>query len=91
MIPQAARRCDVGRIEPGAWADLVALDLGDLSLWPAALTGGDDLLNAIVYSMVAQTAVRHSWVAGAPLVVDGRLANLSIEDVRRRVRHALDG
>jgi len=76
----------VGRIEPGAWADLVAIDLADVSLLPGSLAGGDDLLNAMVYSMVAQTAVRHSWVAGRPLVVDGRLANLSLDDVRRAVR-----
>jgi 5-methylthioadenosine/S-adenosylhomocysteine deaminase len=79
---------DAGRIAPGAWADLVAIDLGDVSLWPGALAGGDDLLNAMVYSMVAQTAVRHSWVAGRPLVVDGRLANLSLDDVRAAVRAA---
>ncbi len=78
-----------GRIEPGAWADMVAIDLSDVSLWPGALSGGDDLLNAIVYSMVAQTAVRHSWVAGRPLVTDGKLANLSLDDVRAAVREAV--
>jgi 5-methylthioadenosine/S-adenosylhomocysteine deaminase len=77
---------ECGRIEPGLWADLVAVDLGDPSLLPGALEGGDALLNQIVYSMVAQTAVRHSWVAGEPLVVDGRLATVSLEDVRARVR-----
>lgn len=82
---------ETGRIELGAWADLVALDLSDLSLWPAAATGGDDLLNAVVYSMVAQTAVRHSWVAGEPLVVDGRLARLSHDEVRDLVRQTLLG
>jgi 5-methylthioadenosine/S-adenosylhomocysteine deaminase len=79
---------DTGRIEPGAWADMVAIDLADVSLLPGSLAGGDDLLNAIVYSMVAQTAVRHSWVAGRPLVVDRRLANLSLDDVREGVREA---
>ena len=78
-----------GRLEPGAWADMVALDLSDPSLWPGALAGGDDLLNAVVYSMVAQTAVRHSWVAGRPLVSDGRLANLSLDEVREMVREAV--
>jgi 5-methylthioadenosine/S-adenosylhomocysteine deaminase len=77
---------ETGRIAPGLWADLVALDLGDPSLWPAAASGGDDLLNAVVYSMVAQTAVRHSWVAGRPLVADGRLANVSLDEIRARVR-----
>jgi 5-methylthioadenosine/S-adenosylhomocysteine deaminase len=77
---------EVGRIAPGLWADMVALDLGDLSLWPAAAAGGDDLLNAIVYSMVAQTTVRHSWVAGRPLVANGQLANVPLDDVRAMVR-----
>ena len=76
---------ETGRIAPGLWADLVALDLGDPSLLPGALAGGDDLLNAIVYSMVAQTAVRHSWVGGRQLVVDGRLAGVSREEVREMV------
>ncbi|HQR38880.1 MAG TPA: amidohydrolase family protein, partial [Blastocatellia bacterium] len=80
---------ETGRIAPGLWADLVALDLGDLSLWPAAAVGGDDLLNAIVYSMVAQSAVRHSWVGGRPLVADGRLANMSLDDVRDVVRDVI--
>ena len=80
---------ETGRLAPGLWADLVALDLEDPSLWPAAASGGDDLLNAIVYSMVAQTAVRHSWVAGRPLVADRRLANVSLDEVRARVRDAV--
>jgi cytosine/adenosine deaminase-related metal-dependent hydrolase len=77
---------NVGRIEPGHWADLVALDLEDPSLLPGSLKGGDDLLNAIVYSMVAQTAVRHSWVAGQPLVVDGKLVNAGLDEIRERIR-----
>ena len=80
---------EAGRLEPGLWADMVALDLSDLSLWPAAAAGGDDLLNAVVYSMEARSAVRHSWVAGRPLVVDGRLASVDAEEVREAVRRAL--
>jgi 5-methylthioadenosine/S-adenosylhomocysteine deaminase len=79
---------ETGRIAPGLWADMVALDLADPSLLPGALSGGDDLLNALVYSMVAQTAVRHSWVAGRPLVVDGGLANLSRGELRGLVARA---
>lgn len=82
---------EAGRIEAGQWADLVAIDLDDPSLWPGAFSGGDDLLNAIVYSMVAQTAVRHSWVAGRPLVTDRRLANVSLDEVRAMVREAVGG
>jgi 5-methylthioadenosine/S-adenosylhomocysteine deaminase len=78
-------RLETGRIAPGLWADLVAIDLADPSLLPGALSGGDDLLNAVVYSMVAQTAVRHSWVAGRPLVENGRLANISREEIREMV------
>lgn len=74
-----------GRIAPGLWADLVAISLDDPSLWPGAFAGGDDLLNAVVFSMVAQTSVRHSWVAGRPLVRDGRLANMSLDEIRDAV------
>lgn len=77
-----------GRIAPGLWADLVAISLDDPSLWPGAFAGGDDLLNAVVFSMVAQTSVRHSWVAGRPLVRDGRLANMSLDEIRAAVRAA---
>lgn len=77
---------DAGSIAPGMWADLVAISLEDPSLWPGAFAGGDDLLNAVVYSMVAQTAVRQSWVGGKPLVVDGRLANVSIDEIRDEIR-----
>jgi 5-methylthioadenosine/S-adenosylhomocysteine deaminase len=78
-------RLETGRLEVGLWADMVALDLDDPSLLPGSLAGGDDLLNAVVYSMVAQTAVRHSWVNGRPLVVDGKLANLTREELREMV------
>lgn len=78
-----------GTLAPGMWADVVAISLDDPSLWPAAFSGGDDLLNAMVFSMVAQTAVRHSWVAGRPLVVDGRLANLTLDEIREELVAAL--
>ncbi len=76
---------EAGRIAPGLWADLVAISLDDPSLWPAACSGGDDMLNAVVFSMVAQTAVRHSWVAGRPLVRDGHLANMSLDEIRDEI------
>lgn len=80
---------EAGCIAPGMWADLVAITLDDPSLWPAAFSGGDDLLNAVVFSMVAQTAVRHSWVAGRPLVRDGRLANMTLDEIRVAVSAAV--
>jgi 5-methylthioadenosine/S-adenosylhomocysteine deaminase len=80
---------EAGELRAGLWADMVAIDLGDPSLWPAAFTGGDDLLNAVVYSMVAQTAVRHVFVAGEPIVEDGRLSNLSLVELRAELAEAL--
>lgn len=80
---------EAGSIAPGQWADLVAICLDDPSLWPGAFVGGDDLLNAMCYSMVAQSAVRHSWVAGEPLVTDGALANVSLDEIREAVRRAV--
>lgn len=79
---------DAGTLAEGQWADFAVVDLADVSLLPGALEGGDDLLNAVVYSMVAQTAVRHSFVAGRPLVVDGRLIDVSIDEIRERVGDA---
>lgn len=54
----------VGAIEPGRRADLVALDLGDPSLWPVAT------LRKQIVSSIQQTAV-DKVMAGAKLVVDG--------------------
>jgi 5-methylthioadenosine/S-adenosylhomocysteine deaminase len=72
-------RLDAGRIEAGALADLVAVDLGHPSLHPPT-----DLLRSVVYAMSPQ-AVTDVWVHGQRVVERGRLARASLEDIVARV------
>jgi 5-methylthioadenosine/S-adenosylhomocysteine deaminase len=69
----------VGALQPGRRADLVALDLDDLSLHPLAM-----LERNMVNSMQA-TAVKRVMVAGELVVDDGRLTKIDSADIRRRV------
>ena len=75
----------VGEIRTGCWADLVAVDLSDLSLQPP-----HNLLNSIVYAM-EPTAIRHVYVGGEAVVRDGRLVRVSEQDIVTRVRSLTKG
>ncbi len=69
----------VGRIAPGFRADLVALDLGDPSLWPVQA-----LAKNVVYSLSAR-AVSDVMVEGEVVVQDRRLTRVPLETIRERV------
>lgn len=79
---------ETGALDPGSWADFLVLDLSDPSLLPASLQGGDALLNATTSAMVAETAVRASYVGGEAILLDGVLAGLSLDELASRVRAA---
>ncbi len=64
---QAAAR-DTGRIAPGAWADLLALDAAAVDL---ANRSGDTILDSFIFAG-SDTMVRDVWSAGRHLVQDGR-------------------
>lgn len=66
---QAAGRA-AGAIAPGLWADLVALDGGDVDL---AGLGGDDLLDAWIFA-AGDRVVDRVWAAGRTVVEAGRHA-----------------
>jgi 5-methylthioadenosine/S-adenosylhomocysteine deaminase len=72
-------RLEAGVIAAGQLADLVAIDLGHLSLQPR-----HDLLKSVVYAMSPQ-AVTDVWVHGQRVVEQGRLTTISEEDVVARV------
>ena len=72
-------RLDAGVIAPGRLADLVAIDLGHLSLQPP-----NDLLKSVVHAMSPQ-AVTDVWVHGRRVVQQGRLTTVSEEDLVARV------
>ena len=91
----------VGDLVAGRYADLVALDLADLSLQPPhdpstgsepALSGakGQVLLRNVVYAM-EPTAVRHVYVHGECVVRDGRLVKVAERTIVERVRTLTDG
>ena len=70
---------EAGVIAPGRLADLVAIDLGHLSLQPR-----NDLLKSVVYAMSHQ-AVTDVWVHGRLVVAGGRLATLDEAELVARV------
>jgi 5-methylthioadenosine/S-adenosylhomocysteine deaminase len=69
----------VGEIRAGCWADLVAVDLADLSLQPR-----HNLLNNLVYAM-EPTAIRHVYTGGEAVVRDGRLGAFPEHEIVARV------
>ena len=75
----ALLRLEAGLIVPGRLADLVAIDLGHLSLQPR-----HDLLKSVVYAM-SPAAVTDVWVHGRRVVEQRRLLTISEEDLVERV------
>jgi len=75
----ALLRLEAGVIGPGRLADLVAIDLGHLSLQPR-----HDLLKSVVYAM-SPAAVTDVWVHGRRVVEQRRLLTVSEEDLVQRV------
>jgi 5-methylthioadenosine/S-adenosylhomocysteine deaminase len=78
-------RIDTGRIAPGCLADLVALDLDDLSLQPLIT-----LEHQIVSSM-QQTAIARVMVGGEVVVDSGRLVKVDAAAIRELVADATAG
>jgi len=79
---------EAGALDAGRWADFVVVDVADPSLLPAAVQGGDALLSAMTTSMVAEAAVRDVYVAGRPIVEDGRTTGIEHAELVERVRGA---
>ncbi len=75
---------EIGTIEAGKAADLVVVDLNEWSMLP-----GGDPASRLVFGASAQM-VRHTIVAGRPLVVEHRLAATDAAELRRRVRTAAE-
>ncbi|HVT16332.1 MAG TPA: amidohydrolase family protein [Thermoanaerobaculia bacterium] len=75
----------VGTVEVGKAADLVVLSRRQPELTAARAVDPHDL---IAFG-ASRTAVRHVLVGGEPLVEDGRLTRLDLDDIRRRAERAL--
>ncbi|MDQ3986149.1 MAG: amidohydrolase family protein [Actinomycetota bacterium] len=75
----------VGSLEPGRHADLVAVDLTDMSLQPSA-----NLVKQIVNSM-QPTAISKVMVGGEMVVEGGRLTRVDEAEIRTLVADAVEG
>ena len=84
----AIDRPDLGRLEEGAWADMLALDAGHPPFHPAA-PGGGGPFSRIVWSG-SPAAVRTVWVAGRKVVKDGAVTTVDraalLSEMDRRAR-----
>ncbi len=69
----ALGREDLGRLYPGAAADLVSVDLRAPSMKPV-----HDPLRSLIHA-AAERAVRDVWVAGRQVLADGRATGLDTE------------
>lgn len=79
---------EAGALEPGLWADMVAIDLADPSVLPASVIGGPALLSAVTSSLVAESAVTDVFVAGKRIVADRAVAGLPQEELVESLRRA---
>ena len=66
----AIGRTDIGALEPGRWADFVALDPDNLALSGGLDVPDEELLANLIWGAGA-TAVQDVWVAGDQVVADG--------------------
>jgi 5-methylthioadenosine/S-adenosylhomocysteine deaminase len=79
---RAMGRNDIGRLAPGAKADLVLVDLSHPAMRPAR-----DPLRSLIYS-AADRAVRTVYVDGREVVRDGMVLTIDLEDAARGLETA---
>jgi len=72
---------EIGSLVPSKQADIVAIDLSQASCQP-----GYSPLSQLVYS-AGRKEVSHVWVAGQPVVTEGRCQTLDRAEVLQRARH----
>lgn len=75
-------RDDIGRLAPGARADIVTVDLTHPAMQPLR-----DPLKSLVY-VAAERAVRDVFVGGVPVVRDGRCLTIDVEAAAAAVHEA---
>ena len=78
------REEELGSLEAGKLADLIAVDLGDPFLQPVY-----DPASHLVYSNHGRQ-VTHSWIGGIPQVQNGQLTRIDVPDLMLRVREWSD-
>lgn len=70
----------IGSLEAGKQADLIALTIGDINALPLY-----DLASHLVYNN-RQVRVTHAWVAGKPVLQDSLLVHLDEQRIRDKAR-----
>jgi 5-methylthioadenosine/S-adenosylhomocysteine deaminase len=70
----------IGSIEPGKAADLAAVRLSDLETQPVF-----HVISQLVYA-AGRHQVSDVWIAGARKLRGGELADMDVDDLRRRAR-----
>ncbi|HYB10374.1 MAG TPA: amidohydrolase family protein [Alphaproteobacteria bacterium] len=79
---RALGRDDIGRLVPGAKADLVLIDLDEPAMKPVR-----DPLRSLIHS-AAERAVKDVYVDGVKVVADGRVLSLDYEGAAERLTAA---
>ena len=79
---KALGRDDIGRLAPGAKADLVLVDLTNPTMMPVR-----DPLRSLIF-MAAERAVRDVYVGGTQVVGDGKVLTLDYADASNRMQAA---
>jgi cytosine/adenosine deaminase-related metal-dependent hydrolase len=79
---KALMRDDIGRLAPGAKADIVVVDLHHPDMMPAR-----DPLRSLVFH-AADRAVKGVYIAGHPIVVDGQVTTLDHREAGERLTKA---
>ena len=71
---------EIGSLEPGKSADLVAFDISGLHQLPIY-----DPVSQLIYAS-SRDCVKHLWVGGKQLLEDGRLTRMDEEELKDRAR-----
>lgn len=71
---------EIGSLEPGKSADLVAFDISGLHQLPIY-----DPVSQLIYAS-SRDCVKHLWVGGKQLLEDGRLTRMDEEELKVRAR-----
>lgn len=72
---------EIGTLEPGKWADMIAVDLSH-----AATTPVYNPVSQLVYA-AGRDQVSHVWVAGVEKVRDGQLLGVDLAGLRDKAHH----
>ena len=74
----------IGSLENGKWADMVAVNLGGLNTQPVF-----DPVSTLVYA-AGREQVSHVWVGGTLQYTEGRLTSINLPDLKARLAYWSD-